>query len=648
MKKAIQTDLFGYPISDSCEADKNKKEAPANTPAIDERPARQIFLPSADEHLKLAANFRYYRLDEIQDHLDGFVDFAKKYRLYYIDVDDQEKCPEAIELILSKQSKRKQDLIDFAVIMHYYRNFHLFYEEMSEQEKNLLEAVADNYFLTEKKAEEIYGKSLRTTKRENYYNTANGLLPNLRLWFTTEYRMGYDSERPGYNAYNRAPYLKLQDFASFEIMKVLHPEYHAPKSWDALPAGNQLLTYQGEAAIHAILPIVKALFQTNQIKFGTSKCTGVAVKKVSSMTGVKEFFPNTSGDRIASFLLANIYGLDLTMIKARNFTTENDIKKLMDDMFQISDNLLPLILWNIKGFKKTELENCYGSYIIRNILNTLSLFAKGEKWLKAEDVCHKVRFYNWGPEIQCLWMLKYNFEKLSLYNTHNEHYIYADSIISQLTDPFIKGFLFMMAVFGIAEIAYDKEPAPDASCYYDTLKYVRLTPLGEYTLSMTTEYEKPKTQKEPDKFFEVYEDNLMVRMLKEDNPYASVLSNIGKSISKKLYKVSYDSFLNGCTCKKDITNRIRLFKEYICPEPPANWLQFFKDLEKRCNPMTEVKEDKYTLLQIPADDKELQRVILTDPEIRKYTLKAEGFILLVRTFYKDKVMKALQKHGYLV
>ena len=448
--------------------------------------------------------------------------------------------------------------------------------------------------------------------------------------------MGYDSERPGYNAYNRAPYLKLQDFASFEIMKVLHPEYHAPKSWDALPAGNQLLTYQGEAAIHAILPIVK------------SKCTGVAVKKVSSMTGVKEFFPNTSGDRIASFLLANIYGLDLTMTKARNFTTENDIKKLMDDMFQISDNLLPLILWNIKGFKKTELENCYGSYIIRNILNTLSLFAKGEKWLKAEDVCHKVRFYNWGPEIQCLWMLKYNFEKLSLYNTHNEHYIYADSIISQLTDPFIKGFLFMMAVFGIAEIAYDKEPAPDASCYYDTLKYVRLTPLGEYTLSMTTEYEKPKTQKEPDKFFEVYEDNLMVRMLKEDNPYASVLSNIGKSISKKLYKVSYDSFLNGCTCKKDITNRIRLFKEYICPEPPANWLQFFKDLEKRCNPMTEVKEDKYTLLQIPADDKELQRVILTDPEIRKYTLKAEGFILLVRTFYKDKVMKALQKHGYLV
>lgn len=647
MKKAIQVDLFGNPITDSNETDINKKGDSVSSSTFDERPARQIYLPPADEHQKLAANFKYYRLDQIQDHLDGFVDFAKKYRLYYIDVDDEEKCPEVIKLILSKGSKRKQDLIDFAVIMHYYRNFHLFYEEMSEQEKNLLEAVAENYYLTENKAEEIYGKSLRTTKRENYYNTANELLPNLRLWFTTENRIGCDPQLPGYNAFYGIPYLTLQDFASFEIMKVLHPEYHAPKPWDALPADNQLVTYQGEAAIHTILPIVKALFQTNQIKFGTSKCIGTAVKKVGCMTGVKEFFPNTTGDRIASFLLANIYGLDLTMTKAENFSTENDIKKLMDDMYKISDYLIPLILWNIKGFRKTELENCYCSSIIRNILNTLSLFAKGEKWLKAEDVCHKVRFYNWGPEIRSLLMLKYNFEKLRLYNTHNAYYIYADSIISQLTDPFIKGFLFMMAIFGMAEIAYEQKPAPGVSCFYDTLKYVRLTPLGEYALSMTTEYEKPKTQEEAEKFFEVYEDNLMIRMLKEDNPYTSVLCNIAKSISKKLYKVSYESFLDGCTCKKDITDRIRLFKEYICPEPPANWLQFFKELEKRSKPLKEVRKE-YTLLQIPKDDKELQRIIISDPEIRKYTLKAEGFILLVETDYKDKVVKALKKHGFLV
>jgi len=53
-------------------------------------------------------------------------------------------------------------------------------------------------------------------------------------------------------------------------------------------------------------------------------------------------------------------------------------------------------------------------------------------------------------------------------------------------------------------------------------------------------------------------------------------------------------------------------------------------------------------LQIPVDDKELQHIILSDPIIRKYTLKAEGFILLVDTNYKSRVVEALKKYGYLV
>lgn len=96
-----------------------------------------------------------------------------------------------------------------------------------------------------------------------------------------------------------------------------------------------------------------------------------------------------------------------------------------------------------------------------------------------------------------------------------------------------------------------------------------------------------------------------------------------------------------------ITNKINLFRDYICKEPPANWEQFFKELENRCKPM-KAPQKKYTLLQIPAGNKELQRIILTDPTIRKYTLKAEGFILLVESNNKGKVVEALKKYGYLL
>ena len=65
-----------------------------------------------------------------------------------------------------------------------------------------------------------------------------------------------------------------------------------------------------------------------------------------------------------------------------------------------------------------------------------------------------------------------------------------------------------------------------------------------------------------------------------------------------------------------ITNKINLFRDYICKEPPANWEQFFKELENRCKPM-KAPQKKYTLLQIPAGNKELQRIILTNH--RDYT-----------------------------
>lgn len=649
MKKAIQTDLFGNPIPDSNEADRNKKGDAVSSPAFDERPAKQIALPPIDELQKMVNSLDRFPLYEIKELLEGFVDYARKYRLYYIDPIGQEKCPEAIRIIItSKEKKCKQNWLEFAAILYNHRNFHLFYEEMTEREKELMQLVIEKHFVPEDEVTKLLGHGIKTDNLGRFYYFHPGfLLPHLRLWFATEGRVVCDPEETGFSYNNYAHCLCLQPLVAGEIIKALHPEYHAPEALETLPADSQLVTYQGETAIHTILPIIKAAFQTKQLKFGVSNCGVAAVKRTAIMTNIKEFFPDTTGDQIAAHLLVNLYGLDATVTCAANSTIENDVKKLITDMNQLAPYLTPIILWNIKGFRKAQLENGCCKFMIQDILKTLRTFAKGQKWLKADELCHKVRFINWTPDESTLWMDGDEYDKLRIYNTHKEKYVYSDSIISQITNPFIKGFMFMMAVFGMTEIAYDKEPAPDASCYYDALKYVRLTPLGEYALSMTTEYEKPKTKEDTEKFFEVYEDNLMVRMLKEDNPYASVLTNIGKSISKKLYKVSYESFLDGCTCKKDITDRIHLFKEYICPELPANWLQFFKDLEKHSRPLKEVRK-KYTLLQIPKDDKELQRIIISDPEIRKYTLKAEGFILLVETDYKDKVVKALKKHGFLV
>jgi len=166
------------------------------------------------------------------------------------------------------------------------------------------------------------------------------------------------------------------------------------------------------------------------------------------------------------------------------------------------------------------------------------------------------------------------------------------------------------------------------------------------TLGIKRKYERTKAA--DIQYSELDTERLIIKSLVDNNPYESLLGNMATAISKKMYKVSYESFLNGCEKLQDIESKIDFFKEYVSSQDlPDNWTQFFKDIKKRCKPMKAPK-NKYTLLQIPADDKELQHIILSDPIIRKYTLKAEGFILLVDTNYKSRVVEALKKYGYLI
>ena len=203
----------------------------------------------------------------------------------------------------------------------------------------------------------------------------------------------------------------------------------------------------------------------------------------------------------------------------------------------------------------------------------------------------------------------------------------------------------MLSAFGFVEIAYREQPAANATSYYDGLEYVRLTNLGLYALGIKRKYEH--TAASDVKYFELDTQRLIIKALTDANPYESLLGNMATQISKRMYKVDYETFLAGCEKQQEVNAKIDFFKRYVCDAPPANWLQFFESIKKRCKPM-KAPQKKYALLQIPADDKELQRIILSDPVIRKYTLKAEGFILLVEITNKSKVEDALKKYGYLL
>lgn len=637
-------DLFGNTLSETEESNYTEAISPKN----DKRPAKEIFFPSADERQRLEKILNSYNLSDLQDYLDPCYKFARKYRLYYLDEKGKEKCPQAVLKIISGEKKFKKDWVAFLAIMRYYRNLHYFLDDMSESEKKLMELVIDKHYVPESEAEKILGEKCTHKIKGHYYYEHTELIPKLSFWYERRSVTGYDPKFR-YSSYrSHLDHIVLQRGVRHDLTKVLHPEFFTPKKLEEIPSEENLLTYNNEQAIHTIFPMLRVMYKTYQIEFGSNKCTATTVKKVAKLTGVREFFQtdDKDGSRLAALLLTNIYCLDAAANGVGNFAIQDDIKSIWCDMSNEPSYFPALLLSHITGFRKNQMAICKCEAICTYVMAALKEFGKDKKWIEAESICHVARNQDDYTEANCLWLNNYEFEKMTLKNTYDKKDIFSDNIISELTYPFMKGFIFMLAVFGMAEIAYCKEPAPDDTCFYDTLRYVRLTPLGEYAVGNIEKYEQPKTDT-ASKLFELYEDNLMVKSLEKVNPYESVLNNLATPISKHLYKVSYESFLGDCTCKSDITNRINMFRDYICKEPPANWERFFKDMEDRCKPM-KAPQKKYSLLQIPSDNRDLQRIILSDPVIRKYTLKAEGFILLVETSNKGKVVDALKKYGYLL
>ena len=54
------------------------------------------------------------------------------------------------------------------------------------------------------------------------------------------------------------------------------------------------------------------------------------------------------------------------------------------------------------------------------------------------------------------------------------------------------------------------------------------------------------------------------------------------------------------------------------------------------------------LIEIPSDNIELQRLMLNEPSIRKYVLKVENYMMLVKADEEDKLKLAMKKFGYLI
>lgn len=611
----------------------------------DMREERRIYVPNLRERAELEKEINKLPLDDMAEQYAPYLAFAKKYKLYTIDPKGRQVYPYEITKVFSNGKVLKKDWVTFYAVLSHPANIFLFVDELSEKEIVLLQNIAVNHCMFVKDIEKLTGKKMTGDRRGRYsWSREEAPLPEHSMF----YQMGRAFSPDTRHLYTRQYYFELRKDIRLPLCQTVFRDYLKMETLDELPEEDSMRTYNAEASIFLSYPILISLFESKQLELGKGKVTVSTVKNVEKTCNLDEFFPNgeKEGARLCAYLIANTYTLfALAEGTHKERKPEDNIKAFFEDVHGYMYYLLPAMLSHLKGFRRNIMcNNSYSSELSHIIQAAVSKYAK-DGWLNITDLTVKIRTFNERAEKFCMILPVENYDDMQIENTNTGKRIYYDGIIGNITHPFIKSYLFLMAAYGLVEIAYDEKLEEGDTCYYDTLRYVRLTDLGKYVFGITKKYEHKAAQKK--KYFELDDSDLIVKSLDANNPYLSILNNMSTAISKRMYKVTYESFLYGCTSLTDIVNKEKLFRDYICKEPPANWDQFFKDIKSRCNPM-HISKKKYIVMEIPTTNKELQRIILSDPVISKYSVKAEGYLLLVEANNRIKVADALKKYGYLL
>jgi len=444
----------------------------------DNRTEKIIYVPEGEENLQIIDGLiRSYDLSQLQQAAYELRETFKKYKLVALAKDGRKYEPAPIALMFSNKKKLKRDYAAYLAIMKHTNNFSLYYEEWPEPAKELLKQTVVKHYILHIDATKILGEPSITESK--YFWDDPEVNKKLGNWYDT---IEAKAPFPNKNTYGSSNYyLELASNTYYvEVLPQLFPELMNIEKCEELPNKEAYKTYSGENAIFTVMPIMSSLFDSGQLNLGRNKLPASELKKTAKLLNLPEFF--TDGDKYfsnicASFVL-NFYTIYCMDLYNNNLTETQDLlKDLFDNIGEMQEYLLPILMPHITGFRKNLFDYSSCGYQIRVLQSVLKDFHK-KGWLPIDKLLFHCRISSRNTETQFLLFHYSDLFKTTFRNEYDGKELYCSDTIQELTYPYLKAALFMMAAFGFVEIAYKEKPDKGATSYYDTLAYVRLTNLG--------------------------------------------------------------------------------------------------------------------------------------------------------------------------
>lgn len=570
-------------------------------------------------------------------------------RYVAINENNHKYVPDVIKLCATKKQCLKAELLNFASLFFNEDNFHLFLETLPDNVRAIWIAAADKIFLSEKDANELLGEEcLIDTHRWHQVGVCNTLGEGI-FKITSSERFDYSD--------NNTYYLTFKSYWLREL--TYRCSRHTLKDCQTAVLPDKLTVFNAEADLFQEIPILNNLRESGMLTLGRTHFFTAKLRKALDKARINNFNLNEKSTKYYEETLRSYY-LIITYLLTCERTYDHVInsasplqliqlcvKYVFDHTSKFCKLFLPHITCIDRDYDYSHRNT---NRLMRSFERSL-LTLKSSMWVSIEQVLYQTRcFFDHKTYVSILIQEPTSYYNIGfkLRDKNADEPIKYDEIITRVTYQSIKSVLLAMASWGIIEIAYDPTTTGNGPSYLtDALRYVRLTNLGKYVFGKAKFYQLPTTMVNTCKDFELNTDRLLIKVLNPNSKGSFALEKIATPITSQLYRTDFSVFLKECNTQDDIEKNIDLFKKYIANEPPQIWADFFNAMLERTNALKKVKTN-YITRSIDAKDKELQDIIMHDPNIKQYILRAEGYVVLIEQAHLNDVNNILKTYGYTI
>ena len=595
--------------------------------------------------------------DILSSHTISEIKYLVKYllnslnyiRYVAINENNHKYVPDLIKLCATKKQCLKAELLNFASLFFNEDNFHLFLETLPDNVRAIWIAAADKIFLSEKDANELLGEEcVIDTHRWHQVGVCNTLGEGI-FKITSSERFDYSD--------NNTYYLTFKSYWLREL--TYRCSHHTLKDCQTAVLPDKLTVFNAEADLFQEIPILNNLRESGMLTLGRTHFFTAKLRKALDKARINNFNLNEKSTKYYEETLRSYY-LIITYLLTCERTYDHVInsasplqliqlcvKYVFDHTSKFCKLFLPHITCIDRDYDYSHRNT---NRLMRSFERSL-LTLKSSMWVSIEQVLYQTRcFFDHKTYVSILIQEPTSYYNIGfkLRDKNADEPIKYDEIITRITYQSIKSVLLAMASWGIIEIAYDPTTTANGPSYLtDALRYVRLTNLGKYVFGKAKFYQLPTTMVNTCKDFELNTDRLLIKVLNPNSKGSFALEKIATPITSQLYRTDFSVFLKECNTQDDIEKDIDLFKKYIANEPPQIWADFFNTMLERSNALKKVKTS-YITRSIDAKDKELQDIIMHDPNIKQYILRAEGYVVLIEQAHLNDVNNILKTYGYTI